>query len=81
MLVNSTTSNESTYGCSVIQTRTTNELPYNIASWLTIDRAILLATHHVLQSFIKLVPAATMLPSIAVQAINDGQVLLYYVAS
>ena len=31
-----------------------------------------MVTHHVLQSFIKLVPAATMLPLLDEQAINDN---------
>ena len=42
------------------ETVTYDELSYSVAG-----------THHVLQSFIKLVPAATILPSVAVQAVKS----------
>ena len=42
--------------------------------WLPLYN-VCMATHHVLQSFIKLVPAATILPSVAEQAVSDNIIL------
>ena len=42
---------------------------------------ILLAAHHLLQSFIKLVPAGTMVPSVAAQAVNDNIIIMITIIS